>query len=81
MPARQKLIVEHAPEGVLLKPLPVFARTRHKDVLGCLAFSGAPKTVAEMRAGETALESHVRWLGISGGVTFGSSVGEKQKDR
>lgn len=45
------LIVEHAPEGVLLKPLPVFARTRGKDVFGCLAFSGAPKTEAEMRTG------------------------------
>ncbi len=46
-----RLIVEHAPEGVLLKPLPVFARTRGKDVFGCLAFSAAPKTVAEMRIG------------------------------
>ncbi len=49
--AGKKLIVEHAPEGVLLKPLPVFARTRNKDVFGCLAFSGAAKTVAEMKAG------------------------------
>ena len=49
--AGRKLIVEPAPEGVLLKPLPVFASTRHEDVFGCLAFSGTPKTVAEMRAG------------------------------
>ncbi len=49
--AGKKLIVEHASEGVLLKPLPVFARTRNKDVFGCLAFRGAPKTVAEMKTG------------------------------
>ena len=46
-----KLIVEDAPEDVLLKPLPVFARTRDKDVFGCLAFGDVPKTVAEMRIG------------------------------
>ena len=49
--AGKKLIVEYASEGVLLKPLPVFAKTRNKDVFGCLAFGGVPKTVAEMRAG------------------------------
>ena len=49
--AGTRLIVEQAPGGVMLKPLPVFARTRNKDVFGCLAFSGAPKSVAEMRAG------------------------------
>ncbi len=49
--AGKKLIVEHASEGVLLKPLPVFARTRTDDVFGCLAFGGPAKTVAEMRAG------------------------------
>lgn len=49
--AGKELIVEQVPEGVLLKPLPVFASTRSKDVFGCLAFSGTPKTVAEMKAG------------------------------
>ena len=46
-----RLIVERVPQGVLLRPLPVFARTRGKDVFGCLAFKCPPKTVAEMRTG------------------------------
>ncbi len=49
--AGQELLAEFTPAGVLLKPLPVFARTRNEDVFGCLAFSGTPKTVAEMKEG------------------------------
>ena len=46
-----RLVVESTPEGVLLKPEPVFPVTRPAEVFGCLAFSGAPKTLEEMEAG------------------------------
>ena len=45
------LVVEDTPEGVLLKPAPVFAETRGEDVFGCLVGDGAPKTLEEMEAG------------------------------
>ncbi len=49
--AGKKLIVERAREGVVLKPLPMFSSTKPGEVFGCLKFSGAPKTVAEMNVG------------------------------
>ena len=49
--AGTRLTVENTPEGVLLKPEPVFAETRLEDVFGCLAYRGAPKTLEEMDAG------------------------------
>ena len=49
--AGTRLVVENTPEGVLLKPAPVFAETRGEDVFGCLACDGAPKTLEEMEAG------------------------------
>ena len=49
--AGKRLIVERAPVGVLLKPLPVFAETRAEDVFGRLAFTGASKSPAEMETG------------------------------
>ena len=49
--AGTRLVVEHTPAGVLLKPLPAFAETRSDDVYGCLAHDGDPKTFAEMEAG------------------------------
>ena len=49
--AGTRLVVEHAPEGVLLKPVPAFAETRPEDVFGCLESGGAPKSLAEMEAG------------------------------
>ena len=49
--AGTRLVVENTPEGVLLKPAPVFAETRGEDVFGCLAHDGAPKTLEEMEAG------------------------------
>lgn len=49
--AGKKLIVEQAREGVVLKPLPMFAPTTHSEVFGCLKFGGASKTVEEMNAG------------------------------
>ena len=49
--AGTRLVVESTPEGVLLKPAPVFAETRGEDVFGCLAHSGVPRTLAEMEVG------------------------------
>ena len=49
--AGARLIVEQRPDGVLLRPAPVFARTRPEQVTGCLAWQGAPKSLADMDAG------------------------------
>ncbi|MER8835550.1 AbrB/MazE/SpoVT family DNA-binding domain-containing protein [Mesorhizobium sp. M0909] len=49
--AGTRLLVEDTPEGVLLKPAPVFAETRPEDVFGSLRYSGRPKTLEEMDAG------------------------------
>ena len=49
--AGTRLAVENTPEGVLLKPAPVFSGSRPADVFGCLAGDGPPKSLAEMEAG------------------------------
>ena len=49
--AGMRLVVENTPEGVLLRPEPVFAETRPEDVFGRLAGKGAPKSLEEMEAG------------------------------
>ena len=49
-----RLIVEDTPEGVLLKPAPLFPPTRPEDVFGILKYSGPPKTLEEMDAAITA---------------------------
>ena len=49
--AGTRLVVEDTPEGVLLRPEPVFAETRPEDVFGRLAGKGVPKSLAEMEAG------------------------------
>ncbi len=49
--AGTRLVVENTPEGVLLKPAPVFAETRPEEVFGRLARAGAPMSLAEMEAG------------------------------
>lgn len=49
-----RLTVELTPEGLLLKPEPVFPETRLEDVFGCLAYSGEPRSLAKMEAGITA---------------------------
>ena len=49
--AGTRLVVENTPEGVLLKPVPVFAETRPEDVFGRLACDGPAKSLAEMEAG------------------------------
>lgn len=49
--AGTRLLVEDTPEGVLLKPAPVFAETRPEDVFGSLPHRDRPKTLEEMDAG------------------------------
>ena len=49
-----RLLVEDTPEGVLLKPAPLFPPTRPDDVYGMLKYSGPPKTIEEMDAAITA---------------------------
>ena len=49
--AGTRLLVEDTPEGVLLKPAPVFAETRPEDVFGSLPHTGRPKSIEEMDAG------------------------------
>jgi AbrB family looped-hinge helix DNA binding protein len=49
-----RLIVEETPEGVLLKPAPLFPPTRPEDVAGMLAYDGPPKTIEEMDEAITA---------------------------
>ena len=55
-----RLLVEDTPEGVLLKPTPLFPPTRYEDVAGMLKYSGPPKTIEEMDAAITA-EIRRRW--------------------
>ncbi len=49
--AGTRLLVEDTPEGVLLKPAPVFPETRPEDVFGSLPHRDRPKTLEEMDAG------------------------------
>ena len=49
--AGTRLVVEDTPDGVLLRPEPVFAETRPEDVFARLAGEGAPRSLAEMEAG------------------------------
>ncbi len=49
--AGTRLVVENTPEGVLLKPAPVFTETRPENVFGRLSYGGPPRSLAEMEAG------------------------------
>lgn len=42
--------VEDVPEGILLRPLKVFAPTTLEQTFGCLPYRGKAKSVAEMDA-------------------------------
>jgi hypothetical protein len=42
--------VEETPEGVLLKPEPLFSPTRIEDVSGSLKYKGKAKSIEEMNA-------------------------------
>jgi AbrB family looped-hinge helix DNA binding protein len=43
-----RLVVENTPEGVLLKPAPLFPATRPEEVFGCLRHDGPPVSLDEM---------------------------------
>lgn len=62
-PAGTKLIVEETPEGVLLKPEPLFRRTTTAEVGGMLKpyYNGPPISVEEMHAA-VASEARRRYL-------------------
>jgi AbrB family looped-hinge helix DNA binding protein len=49
--AGTRLVVEDTPDGVLLRPVPLFPVTKPKDVFGSLPHRGAPKSLKEMAAG------------------------------
>jgi AbrB family looped-hinge helix DNA binding protein len=49
--AGTRLVVEDTPDGVLLKPAPLFRPTQPEEVFGCLTHQGAPKSIEEMNAG------------------------------
>ncbi|TNC61181.1 AbrB/MazE/SpoVT family DNA-binding domain-containing protein [Rubellimicrobium roseum] len=48
--AGTRLVVEDTPEGVLLRPAPVFPPTRLDEVAGILPASGPARTIEEMDA-------------------------------
>lgn len=49
--AGTRLVVEDTPEGVLLKPAPLFAATQPADVFDSLPHRGPPKSLRQMEAG------------------------------
>src|SRR3954466_3888904 len=49
--AGTRLVVEDTPDGVLLRPAPLFAVTKPNEVFGSLRHGGAPKSLEEMEAG------------------------------
>jgi AbrB family looped-hinge helix DNA binding protein len=52
-----EFVVEDTPEGVLLRPVKPFRRTRLEDVVGCTGYQGPARTVEEM---DTAIALGVR---------------------
>ena len=52
--AGTRLVVLQSENGVVLKPLSLFAETKSEDVFGCLAYDGPPKTIEEMDAAVSA---------------------------
>jgi AbrB family looped-hinge helix DNA binding protein len=49
--AGTRLTVEETPDGVLLKPAPLFRPTTPEQVFGCLHYQGKPKTLQDMHEG------------------------------
>lgn len=49
--AGTRLVVENTPEGVLLKPAPLFLETKPEDVFASLPYRGAPKSLEDMKDG------------------------------
>lgn len=56
--AGTRLVVEETAGGVLLKPAPLFRRTRPEEVFGMLPYQGPPKSVEEMHAAVAAEAQH-----------------------
>ena len=56
--AGTRLVVEDTPDGVLLRPAPLFPAAKPKDVFGSLRHSGAPRSLEEMEAGIAAEAKH-----------------------
>jgi AbrB family looped-hinge helix DNA binding protein len=46
--AGDEFVLEERPEGLLLKPRKPFPVSRLDDVVGCLPYAGAAKTIEEM---------------------------------
>ena len=46
-----EFLVEETPDGVLLRPLGRSPESRLEDVVGCLKYTGKPKTISEMKQG------------------------------
>lgn len=51
--AGTRLTVEQTPDGVLLKPEPLFPPTTNEEVYGCLKWEGPPISLEEMDAAIT----------------------------
>jgi AbrB family looped-hinge helix DNA binding protein len=49
--AGTRLTVEETPDGVLLRPAPLFPASTPEQVFGCLRHSGEPKTLEDMQEG------------------------------
>ncbi len=56
-----EFLVEEVPEGLLLRPRKPFSTTRVSDGLGCVGYTGPPKTIDEMDQGIAELIRH-DWL-------------------
>lgn len=41
--------VEDTPQGLLLRPVPAFPETRIEDVIGCVGYAGAKRSLVDMR--------------------------------
>lgn len=52
-PAGTRLSVEETPEGVLLKPIPLFPETDIDAVFGSLRYSSSPLSVEDMNVAVT----------------------------
>jgi AbrB family looped-hinge helix DNA binding protein len=50
-PPGTRFAVEERPDGILLRPLSRLPETRLEDVVGCLQYTGKPKTVSQMKQG------------------------------
>jgi AbrB family looped-hinge helix DNA binding protein len=49
--AGTRLVVENTPDGVLLRPAPLFPARKPADVFASLPHRGPPKSLKEMEAG------------------------------